>query len=115
MTADRLHPEWSNAAAIELRQNLLLKTVEVRVKGIQRHLHCVERESGAQHCEVNIWILVAGKTREADLPLFLGLGQRFGRAARPDEEIGVVRKTDSVNLPQIEVVGLESSQTLLEH
>src|ERR1039458_7412958 len=87
MAADGLHTQRSDAALIQNRQNFLLEAVEVRVKGIQRHLHGVKWKAGVQHGEMDLGVLVAGKAGEANLSFFFGAGQGFGCASRTDEEV----------------------------
>jgi len=85
------------------------------VERVQGHLDSVEREAGIEHVEVNFRVFVAGESDEADLSFFLGFYKGFCCAARTDEEVGIIRETDTVNLPEVDVIGLESAQTLFEH
>ena len=56
-----------------------------------------------------------GEADEAHLALLLGLVERFEHAALGVGQFGVVVEADAVDLPQVEVVGLEPAQRLVEH
>ncbi len=58
---------------------------------------------------------MAGESDEAHFALFFRELQRFGRTTRPDEERRIVIERDAVDLPKVEVVGLEPPQGLFEH
>ncbi len=58
---------------------------------------------------------MAGETDEADLALFLGFAKGFGGAIGADEQFGIVVKAYAMNLPEIEVVGLQAAEGLLQH
>ena len=117
VAADGLHAEHRDAALVEHGKDLLLEAelVEVGIEGVQRHLHGVEGEAGVEHGEMDLGVLVAGESDEADLALLLGFQQRFGGAAGADEEVGIVGETDAVDLPEVDVVGLQPAQALFEH
>ena len=64
---------------------------------------------------MNLGVLVAGEADEANLSFLLGFDQRLGRSARANEEVRIVREADAVNLPEVDVVGLQSAQALFKH
>src|ERR1700722_12048103 len=59
--------------------------------------------------------LMARESDEANLAVFLGLNQRLRRAVRANKQIGIVFEGDAVDLPQIQMIGLESAQRFFEH
>src|SRR5207245_10250932 len=60
-------------------------------------------------------ILVAGKADEADLALLLRAIERLEHAALGVRQLGIVVVDDAVDLPQVQVIGLQPPQRLLEH
>ena len=60
-------------------------------------------------------VLVAGEADEAHLALLLGLVERLQDAALGVGQLGIVVEGDAVDLPQVEMVGLQPAQRLLEH
>ena len=67
-----------------------------------------------EHSEVNLRVFVAREADEAHLALALRLLERLDRAAGREVQVGVVVVDDFVNLPEVEVVGLQSPQRLFE-
>jgi hypothetical protein len=66
------------------------ETAKLRVEDIERHLNGIERKSGGDHFEVDVGILAARESDESDFPGFLCFAEGLGRAARPDEQAGIV-------------------------
>ena len=64
---------------------------------------------------MNCGILVAGETGKSDFALFLGFSQGLRCTVRPDEQVGIVVQPDAVDLPEIEVIGLEALEGLVQH
>ena len=58
-------------------------------------------------------ILVPGESDEAHFALLLRLAQRFGGAVRADEQFGIVIEADAVNLPQVEMIGLQAAAAIV--
>src|SRR5579862_9771900 len=85
------------------------------VERIQRHLHRIERKARPQHLQMDLGRLVAGEANEAHLALLFRLRQRLGRASRADKKLRIIIEPDAVNLPEVQVVGLQSAQGFLEH
>ena len=59
---------------------------------------------------MNLGILVTGESEETHFAIFLGFFQGFGCAVFTDEEFGVVIESHSVNLPEVEMIGLQTAQ-----
>src|ERR1700751_565959 len=72
-TAQTLHSQDSDATARCLGQYMRLKTAKGRIETVERHLHCVEGKIVRQHLQMNLRILVAGKSYETNLALLLGI------------------------------------------
>ena len=58
---------------------------------------------------------MAGKADEPNFALLFRFAQGLGRAICPDEQIRIVVERNAVNLPQIQMVGLQSVQRFLQH
>ena len=80
------------------------------VEGVERHLHRVEREAELEHLEVEGWVLVTGEADEAGLAMLLGLLQRLDDAPLGLRQMWVVVVDNPMDLPQVQVVGLEAPQ-----
>ena len=59
-------------------------------------------------------VLVAGESHEADLALALGLLERLHGPALGEVPIGIVLVDDLVDLPEVEMVGAEALERLVE-
>src|SRR6202453_3908587 len=111
MSADRLHAQWRDATLVEHGQNLLLEAHTVGgIKGVQRHLNGIEGKASVEHGEMHIRVFMAGKANEAYFALLLGFEQSLCSATGSNEEIGIILKDDAMNLPQVEVISLETPQ-----
>ena len=58
---------------------------------------------------------MAGEADEAYFALLLGFEQRLCSTTGTNEQFGIILKDDAVNLPEVEVVGLKTTQRLFEH
>ena len=58
---------------------------------------------------------MAGEAEEADLALLLCSGERFEDPIRLVSEFGIVVVDDIVHLPNVEVIGLQAGERVLEH
>src|SRR5438105_15891649 len=67
------------------------------------------------HLQVNRRIFMPGEAHKANLALFLGLLQRFRSSALANEKIRIIFKRHAVDLPKVEMIGLEPAQGLFEH
>ena len=86
VAAERLHAEDRDAEPGEFGQDLAFEAAgEGGVEGVERHLHGVEGESGLEHTEMHIRILMAGESDEADFAVFLGFFEGFCCAAFANE------------------------------
>ena len=64
---------------------------------------------------MNVRVLVAGESNEPYLALFLGFAQGFCRPIWANEQLGIVVEANTVDLPEIKMVGLQTVQRLLQH
>ena len=64
---------------------------------------------------MDLRIFVPGEADEAHLSLLLGFAQRLSRAVGADEQVGIVVEGDAVNLPEVEMIGLQPAQRLFQH
>src|SRR3954470_11960136 len=60
-------------------------------------------------------ILMPSKADKTHFALLFRLLQSLGGAIRPHEQLGIVIECDAMNLPEIEMVGLQTPQRLLKH
>ncbi|OLE65236.1 MAG: hypothetical protein AUI36_08385 [Cyanobacteria bacterium 13_1_40CM_2_61_4] len=60
-------------------------------------------------------ILVAGEADEADLPLLFRAIEGLEHAALGVGQVGIVVVDDAVDLPHVQVIGLQPPKRLLEH
>ena len=58
---------------------------------------------------------MAGETNKSHLALLLSLPQSFSRSIRPDEQVGIVLKNDTVDLPKIQMIRLQTTERFLKH
>ena len=107
VAAEDFMPKCGDPTLIQDRQYLLLKTPIGAVKHIQRHLAGVKGKVACQHLEMNLRVFVAGESDEPNLALPFGFEQRIGGPARSEVPIGIVLIHHFMNLPEIEVVGLQ--------
>ena len=96
------------------RQHLLRKTPISPVEDVQRHLTGIEGKVVCQHLEMNLRVFVAGETEKPHLALPFGFEQCVGRPVRRKVPIGIVVIHHFVNLPEIEVVGLQAPERFVE-
>jgi hypothetical protein len=96
----------------------MLKAPEVCVHQIQRHLHGVELEMMAggrfQHVEVNVGVFMSRKTNESQLAGLFGFEESFDCTVGRKNPVRVFESNDFVELHQVDVVGLEASQRLVD-
>ncbi len=58
---------------------------------------------------------MAGEAYEPYFALALSLRQRLGSASLADKKVRIVVERHAVNLPEIQVIGLQAAQRLVEH
>ena len=68
----------------------------------------------AEHLEVDRRVLVAGEAEEADLAVLQGLEAGVDGPVLGEDPVGVVVVDDLVELPEVEVVGLEPAEAVLQ-
>ena len=64
---------------------------------------------------MDVRILVAGKANESGLALLLSFVQCLGGAVRTNKEVRIVFEDSAVNLPEIDMLGLQPMQVLFKH
>ncbi len=73
------------------------------------------RISPADHVKMDLGRLVPGKADEAGLALLFGKGQRFEHATLGVGKSRIVVEDHAVDLPQVEVIRLQSAKRFLKH
>src|SRR5579862_1746603 len=58
---------------------------------------------------------MSGESDEANLAVFFSLGQRLGCSIRADKKFGIVVEAHAVDLPKIEMIGLQAAQRFFQH
>jgi PAS domain S-box-containing protein len=114
-TAHALHSHGCDASLIDDGQDIVFKTAEARVQGIKRHLDNIESIAPGEHLQVDRRVLVSVKSHEADLSLLLCLGEGFENTVVRVDQLGVIVEDDLVNLPDIEMIGLQPVERCLQH
>ena len=66
-----------------------------------------------QHVQVNVRVFVTRKTDETDFACFLRFQHRFHRAIFGEDAVGIFEADDFVVLEQVEVIGLQPLQRLV--
>jgi hypothetical protein len=116
--AHRLHGERSDLLLQEHRQHLMLEAPEVGVHHVERHLDGIEvdamRPRGVEHPEMHVGVLVPGEPDVPDLARLLRLRHRLVCAAVREDAIRVLEADHLVVLQQIEVVGLQAPERLVD-
>ena len=92
-----------------------LKTPKLRVERVDRKLNRIEGIPELEHAQVNVRILVAREAREPHFALPLRFIEGFEHAVLAVCELGIVIVRDGMNLPEVETIGPESPERLLEH
>src|SRR5262249_45695199 len=83
------------------------------VGGVERDKNGVERE--AAHClEQDRRIMVSRQAEMFDASLGPGHDQRLERAAFAENHVEIVERAQVVELPEIEVIGAEAAQRVVE-
>jgi len=59
---------------------------------------------------MDLRMFVAGEADESHLPLLFGFEQSLSGPVRREVQIGIVFVDDFVNLPEIQIVGLQPAQ-----
>ncbi len=109
------HAERGDTATVRFGQDVSFKAAEGRVAAIERHLHGIEGKIVRQHFQMDFGIFVAGESDEADFALLLGGEQGFGSAVRSEDQVGIVFVDHFVNLPEIEMIGLQAAKRFFQH
>jgi hypothetical protein len=78
-------------------------------------LNRVEVESTIQHVRMNRRVFMAGESDESHLTLLPGSGQRFQDSIRLVDFFRIVIVDDLMNLPYIQVIGLQTGKGFFQH
>ena len=108
-----LHADDTDVAPQALRHHLLLEAAVVRVHHVDGHLGRVPVVRLTQHLEVDGRVLVAGEADEPHLAFLLRL-EPLGEHALFDDPLGVVVVIDFVELPEVDAIGAQPAQAVLE-
>jgi hypothetical protein len=116
--AHGFHAEHTNALLDELWQDLLFEAAKVGIHDVEGHLDGVEAEvvlgGHLEHAEVDGGIFVAGEADEATFAGLFGFLQGLDSAAFGKGLVGVFEADAFVELPEVEVVGLEAAEGFVE-
>ena len=85
------------------------------VERVQGHLHRIKRIAELEHLQVKSGVFVTGETDESGLALLLGSIKCFQDTPLGIGQLGVVVVDDAVDLPEVQMIGLEPPQRLFEH
>src|SRR5262249_21652489 len=98
--------------------DLLLEALETPVQRVDRHLDGVEshsvRTGDLEHVKVDVRALVPGEADEADLAGLAGRLHRLPRSTRGEDPLWIIEADDLVKLHQIDVVGPEPPEGLVD-
>ena len=112
--AGNLHADDAHLLFDRERQQLVVEAVVVRVGGVHGHEDAVEVVA-VDALDQRFGPVVAG---DAEMPhhlLLLHLEQRFHGAALGEDLVDIVLRADVVQLPEVDVIGLEQLERLLDH
>ena len=94
-------------------QQLLLEAEVVRVGGVDGHQYLIKGEA-ANALQQHAGIGVSGDAEEAHHLLLAGFDEGFDGSALGEDAVHVVLRGDVVELPGVEVIGVEQLQALFE-
>ena len=93
---------------------LRFEAAKRRIQAVERHLYRVEGKVVRQHAPVNAGIFVSGESDRPHFPLLLSLQQRLSRAARGEDQVRISFVNHFVDLPDVQVIGLQSPQRFFQ-
>src|SRR5215472_11007350 len=108
--AHAFHSERRDAPLVQDWQNFLFKTPVRSVEHVQRQLTGVEGKVLVQHLEMNLGMFVARESNKPHLALLSGLEERVSGTAWDKVPVRIVFIHHLVNLPEIQIVGLETTK-----
>ena len=114
-TPHALHSEDRDAALIGDGQDAVFKAAKARIQWIERNLDNIEGIAASEHLQIDRRVLVSVESDEADLSLLLCFGKGFENTIVRVDQFGVIVVDDLVNLPDIEMIGLQPVQRCLQH
>ena len=105
---EAFHAQGTNSLFQSAGNDKSREAPKVRIHYVDRHLHCVEAESGVlgniQHLKVNAGVFMAGKADETYLACLFGCEDGFHRSTFIEDTIGIVITENLVVLEEIDVV-----------
>ena len=118
VVAEGLHGEDADALFEGDGDDFFGEGAEVGVHDVDGHLDGVEVEAvflgGLEHAEVDGGVLVAGEADVADLAGLFGEDGGFDGSVGGEDAVGVFHADDFVELNEVDGVGLEAAERLLE-
>ena len=88
--------------------------MDMRVGGVHRHEDGVEVVA-VDRVDEGLGAVVSGDAEIAHHLLLLHVEQRFHRAALGEDLVHIVHRADVVQLPEIDMIGLQQLERLLNH
>ena len=114
-TTHALHSRDRDAALIGDGQNVVFKAAEGRVQWIEGHLDHIESIAAIEHLQIDRRVLVSIESYKADLSLLLCPGKGFENTVVRVDQVGIIVVDDLVNLPDIEMIRLQTGKGCIEH
>lgn len=109
-----LHGDHAEAHFTRFGEDVGDEALVVGVDEIDGHLDGFPAVEAAEEFEVDGGVVVAGEADVADFTLLFGLDEGFERAIGAEDLIGFMVAGDLVDLPEVDVVGAEAFELLLE-
>lgn len=109
-----LHGEDAEAHFAGFGEDVGDEALVVGVHEIDGHLDGFPAVEAAEEFEVDGGVVVAGEADVADFALFFGLDEGFEGAIGAEDLIGFVVAGDLMDLPEVDVIGVEAFELFLE-
>lgn len=112
-SGESLHTDDSDPVFQADRDDVVLEAAEEVVTDIDRHLCGVPVVRPGDHIEMNARVLVSGEADEANLAGLLGF-ESGAETSLFEDPFGVIVVVEFVELPEVDVVGVESFEAVVE-
>ena len=112
--AQTFHGNDANFSTIHLGQELGLKAAVMGIRHIDGKLAGIPRKVMGQHLLQNVRAFVTGEANEANLAGLLRRHRRFDGPIGLEDPVGVVIVVDLVELPDVDHIGLQSAQAIVQ-